>query len=107
MGYLDNTVEYGFGQLGSAYLRDTSEYTPPTDLVVVAITIVDDAKFTKLEAEAHGSVAYFATNASTTSNGTNHDLVSSADIFPKGLTIYGRFNKVQLSQGKIILYFGR
>ena len=30
MGYLDNTVEYGFGQLGSGYTTNGDEVTPPS-----------------------------------------------------------------------------
>ena len=41
MGYLDNTVEYGFGQLGSGFLDDTDTFLPPSGLVIVAITVVD------------------------------------------------------------------
>ena len=49
MGYLDNTVEYGFGQLGSAYLRDAdTDFTPPSGLVIVAITVIDTCEFNEL-----------------------------------------------------------
>ena len=46
MAYLDNSVEYGFGQLGSAYLTiaDT-DFTPPSGLVVVAITVIEACEF--------------------------------------------------------------
>jgi hypothetical protein len=107
MGYLDNTVEYGFGQLGSGYLRDVGIFFPPSGLVIMAITIIDDAKFTKLVADNKTNVAYFGTQTGVTLNGSSNDQVNAADIFPKGLTIYGRFNEVQLNQGKVILYFGR
>ena len=107
MGYLDNTVEYGFGQLGSGYLRDVGDFFPPNDLVIVAITIVDDVKFSKLVADNKSNVAYFGTQTGVALNGSNNDQINTADIFPKGLTIYGRFSNIQLNQGKVIVYFGR
>ena len=114
MGYLDNTVEYGFGQLGSGYLRDTTAFVPPTGLVVVAITIVDDVKFQTLTADTSGytasdgskGVAYFGDTAQVAMNGANSDVVPNSDVFPKGITIYGRWTYIDLAQGKAILYFG-
>ena len=40
-------------------------------------------------------------------NGTNADPVNETDGFPAGVTIYGRWTKVDIDQGKVILYFGR
>ena len=116
MGYLDNTVEYGFGQLGSAYLRDAdTDFTPPSGLVIVAITVIETCEFNELVADTSGytaadgseGVAYFGTAAQVGMNGTNSDPVNAADDFPTGMTIYGRWTKVNIDQGKIILYFGR
>ena len=116
MGYLDNTVEYGFGQLGSAYLRDADvNFTPPSGLVVVAITVIETCEFNELVADTNGhtaadgseGVAYFGTQAAVDMNGTNPDPVDSGDDFPAGITIYGRWTQVQIDQGKVILYFGR
>ena len=115
MAYLDNSVEYGFGQVGSAYLADTALFTPPNGLVVVAITIIDDVKFAALTPDtsyytdgttgAEG-VAFFGTTSPVGRNGTNADAVPVNDVFPRGITIYGRWTTVDLSQGSIILYFG-
>mgnify|MGYP003139810348 CR=1 FL=1 len=115
MGYLDNSVEYGFGQLGSAYLADTTAFTPPSGLVVVAITIIDDIKFAALTPDTSGytdgttgaeGMAYFGTTTPVGRNGTNADAVPTSDVFPRGITIYGRWTTVDLSQGAVILYFG-
>tara|TARA_Y100001938_G_C7915256_1_gene341634 strand:+ start:144 stop:515 length:372 start_codon:yes stop_codon:yes gene_type:complete len=123
MGYLDNTVEYGFGQLGSAYLRDAdADFYPPSGLVVVAITVIETCEFNELVADTSGytkadgseGVAYFGTGTEVLMNGTNaagdtvaSDAIDAADDFPTGITIYGRWTRVQIDQGKVILYFGR
>jgi len=116
MGYLDNTVEYGFGQLGSAYLRDADiDFTPPSGLVIVAITVIETCEFNELVADTSGhtaadgstGVAYFGTQDAVGMNGTGADPVGTADDFPTGITIYGRWTKVDIDQGKVILYFGR
>jgi len=116
MAYLDNTVEYGFGQLGSAYLRDAdTDFTPPSGLVVVAITVIETCEFNELVADTNGytaadgseGVAYFGTETQVGMNGTNADPVNALDDFPTGVTIYGRWTKVDIDQGKVILYFGR
>lgn len=116
MAYLDNSVEYGFGQLGSAYLTiaDT-DFTPPSGLVVVAITVIEACEFNELIADTSGytkadgseGVAYFGTQAAVSMNGTNANPVGTGDDFPAGVTIYGRWTKVDIDQGKVILYFGR
>ena len=35
------------------------------------------------------------------------DAINASDDFPTGVTIYGRWTKVDIDQGKVILYFGR
>ena len=123
MGYLDNTVEYGFGQLGSAYLRTADvDFTPPSGLVIVAITVIETCEFNELVADTDGytavdgsgGIAYFGTQAAVAMNGTTNnggtnlpDPIDTGDDFPTGVTIYGRWTKVDIDQGKVILYFGR
>lgn len=106
MAYRDNVTEWGFGQLGSGYLSDGGEFTPPTGLVVVAITVVLSCKFEELVQSNQDGVAYFGGEAQTTLNGTGSDTVPTSELFPAGITIYGRWSKVELSQGAAILYFG-
>lgn len=106
MAYLDNTVEYGFGQLGSGYLTDGVAFTPPTGKVVVAVTVVLECKFEELDQSNQEDTAYFGSLAQTADNGAESDVVPTSELFPAGITIYGRWNKVHLSQGAVILYFG-
>ena len=129
MGYnLNNDVP--LGQLGSAYLDDGVAFTPPTNRVVIAITMVEDTAFDQLVPELptdstfKGSVFVdgsgnnqsdincIGTVAVTAANGTNADAVGGSNVFPKGLTIYGRWKTVELNNDlagadcKVILYFG-
>ena len=45
MAYKHNTVEYGFGQMGSVFNNTVSAITPPTGKVFVAITMLADTVF--------------------------------------------------------------
>ena len=128
MGYnLNNDVP--LGQLGSAYLNDGDAFTPPTNRVVIAITMVEDTAFDQLVPELptdstfkgsvfndsgtnRSDINCIGTVAVTAANGTNADAVGGSDVFPKGLTIYGRWKTVELNDDladtpcKVILYFG-
>ena len=122
MGYnLSNDVP--LGQLGSGYLHDGNAFKPPTDRVVIAITMVGDTSFDQLVPEVPTDSTFKApvssgvseincigTPAVTDFNGTNADVVGSSDVFPKGLTIYGRWKTVELNMStatsQAILYFG-
>jgi hypothetical protein len=111
MPYKDIT-EHAFGQLGSAYLSDTSAYTPPSGKIVIAITFLQDTKFTALLSENFdppgstgvGSVQH--TLAYTGVHGTNADAINDNTVFPRGITIYGRWSTLTLGSGQVIMYFG-
>lgn len=121
MGYLDNTVEYGFGQLGSAHMHNDhlQDLTPPDNMIIIAITMLSDTKFDKLTPDSSSLVSYSGTESSNVyfgigakaNVGGNGESVQSDIIFPKGLTIYGRWTTVSLAAaqttGGIIAYFGR
>ena len=114
MGSKSDVVDYGFGQMGSGYLDDTGALTPPTGMVIVAISCVDTCKFTTLTADTSGykladgskGVAYIGTASQVTANGANSEAIAAADEFAKGLTIYGRWTACTLASGKAIVYYG-
>ena len=104
-------VSYGFGQMGSAHMHNDNaeDLSPPTGKTIVAITMLGDVVFDKLEPiQLNGVDAYFGTgdNANTTGNS---EVIDTGVIFPKGLTIYGRWTKLSLNaavtSGGIIAYF--
>lgn len=98
--------QMAFGQHGSAFVDDGGAYEPPAGKVVVAITMLENTTFTVLTPESTGDC--FGVAASS-GQGTNNELVTSDNIFPKGMTIYGRWTAVTAASdtdGGIILYLG-
>ena len=109
MATLANQVvasQASFGQLGSAFIDDGGAYTVPSGKVVVAITCLDDTTFTVLTPEATGDCFGLAASSGV---GTNNEVVADNNVFPKGITIYGRWTAVTATAsatGGIIMYLG-
>lgn len=99
--------QMAFGQHGSAFVDDTGAYEPPAGKVVVAITMLGDTSFDALTPEATGDCFGLAAGSG---QGTNNEVIDSNNVFPKGLTIYGRWTTVTPSAAAdtagIILYLG-
>jgi len=120
MGLNSTEVSYGFGQMGSAFLKDTSAFTPPTGSVIVAIQVIETCDFDVLTpdtsgyldgttgAAGTGAAAYIGTTAVVGANGTNADVIATDgnDTFTKGTALFGRWTAVTLASGKIVMYFG-
>lgn len=126
MGYKDNAVEYGFGQLGSVFNNTVSAVTPPTGKVFVAITFITDTTLNEtnglvadndaahgLEYIGTGTAAHNATvgavdgSGETALTGGGGKAVLSGTVFPKGLTLYGRWTKITtISAGQYVAYIG-
>ena len=116
MGLNSTEVSYGFGQMGSAYLADTNAYEPPTGKVVVAITVLSDTTtFAELVPDTSGyldgtgsavvgSTAYLGTVTPVAAHGTNADAVGTSATWKTGLTLVGRWTKVDLGAGSVVLY---
>ena len=120
MGRNSTEVSYGFGQLGSVHMHNDNaqDLTPPDDMVIIAITMLDDTVFDKLTADTSNSVVYSGTESNNAyfgitngNTGGNGEVVDTSIKFPKGLTIYGRWTVVSLNAaqttGGIIAYFGK
>jgi len=117
MGQNSTEVAYGFGQIGSGFSDAASAFTPPTGKVIVAITFLADTSLAALVADVSGYTAadgstgeaYFSHTAAVTANGGNAAATDSSQVFPKGITIYGRWTSVTTAadaDGGIICYFG-
>ena len=124
MGYKDNAVEYGFGQLGSVFNNTVSAITPPKGKVFVAITFLTDTTLNVIDGlvadndsarglEYIGSVlgsdiAHDETVGSETEiSGGGGKAILSGTVFPKGLTLYGRWTKITtVSAGQYVAYIG-
>ena len=108
--------EVGFGQAGSVFIDSDGASSPPTGLVFVAITFIDDtifdasggliaedsANFANTEAAAHDN----ADGSETVSEGSGGDEIDASNTFPAGITIYGRWSEIDLTSGMIIAYIG-
>tara|TARA_R110002012_G_scaffold3226_2_gene15045 strand:- start:870 stop:1250 length:381 start_codon:yes stop_codon:yes gene_type:complete len=123
MGLNSTEVSYGFGQMGSAYLKDTSAFVPPTGSVIISIQVLDTCDFDLLTPDTSGylgasagasgiagvgAAAYIGTSTPVGANGTNADVIATdgTETFTKGTTLFGRWTAVTLASGRIIMYFG-
>ena len=130
MGVNSTGVAYGFGQMGSGHIKaSATDLMPPAGSVIVAITMLDDVSFEVLTADTHlnganvaakqggDGTAYIGTGTQILANGIDADdtdtvesvAIASTVVFPKGLTIYGRWTSVSLnadSDHGVICYYG-
>ena len=127
MGQNSTEVAYGFGQFGSTFLKGDGAKLLLTAATakyyVCAITMVTDVTFQALESldggvnMGMGDTAFVGTdvlavdtmwNAATidTTAETNEDAdpITTADIFPKGVTVYGMWDNVELNSGSVVVY---
>jgi len=95
-----------FGQLGSTHIATQGIHVPPSGRAYVVITCLEDVTFTTLTAE--DATEHFGTVVPD----PNPDLdgvgspVTTSTIFPKGITIYGRYSGITLNSGKVLAYHG-
>jgi hypothetical protein len=92
------------GQAGSVFLDATgTTFTPTPGRAIVAITFIQDTSFDVLTPE--DSEKYFGITG--TGYESKGNTVATADVFPAGLTIYGRWTSVSMtSAGMIVCYMG-
>ena len=98
-------VEQGnitLGQAGVAFLKSTATYTPPDNMVVVAIQFTEDSVFDSSDATTAESD--WPTDVQGGS-GTGSVAISGTTM-PQGMTIYGRWKAVALDSGSAFLYLG-
>ena len=127
MGQNSTDTSYNFGMFGSTFLKgdgakllltaSTAKY------YVCAVTMITDVTFQALETidggvnMGMGDTAFFGTDvlaidshwnaaAADTTAETNEDAdpITTSDTFPKGLTVYGMWDNVELNSGSAIVY---
>ena len=92
-----------FGQFGSIYLKTASTtITAPTSKLITAITMLEETQFADLEAK--DSAQSFNTDAGGA--GTGGETLTSTQVFPRGVTIYGKWKSLSLTSGSVIAYVG-
>jgi hypothetical protein len=96
----------GLGQGGSVFI-DTADQdiTPPSGRVFVAVTIITAAKFNELEATAPDM--YISTSGTASTTGPPGYLIDNSNEFPAGITIFGRWDKIDIDAGAVIAYLGK
>ena len=110
------TGNLGFGQVGSIFLDASGASSPPTGLVFVAITFLEDTTFdssgglvaedenqyANTEAAAHDE----ADGSETATQGSGGLQVDVNNTFPQGSTIFGRWTEIDITAGMLIAYIG-
>ena len=120
MGINSTEVSYGFGQLGSAYTDIAQTIVPPKDHVIIAITFTEDTTFQTLGILDGGSKlgmgnTHFVSTEDTQTLDTDWGAVTDAadddgkvvttsHTFPKGVTLYGMYDFVELNSGACVCY---
>ena len=117
MGINSTEVSYGFGQLGSTFTAASSDaIKPPTGKVFVAITMLSDTVFDSTTGlisteptkyiNTSSTVANDLNDGSETTDGGSGGKTVDSVTFPKGVTIYGRWNEIDVNSGSIVAYIG-
>ena len=129
MGQNSTEVAYGFGQFGSTYLTGDGAKVDlsgaSAKYYVCAITMTEDTTFEDLEILDGGvglgfantacvsddvidvDAAWGAVTAVTPGDSTDNKItvaVTTSHTFPKGVTIYGLWDNVELNSGACIVY---
>jgi len=103
-----------FGQLGSSYSNTIGDTVkPPSGRHIVAITFLEDLRLDTLTAAGTINLdsSFNFTNEGASLNTTdNGEAIADTTVFPKGLTVYGKWTEVSLATAGatagIICYFG-
>ena len=117
MANIDDLTKKQFGQIGSVFTSVDGAITPPTNKVFIAITfladttldttggLVADTNYNSCEFAGTTVAAHDASTA-TDVTGTGGDAIDVIDVFPKGVTIFGRWTEIDVASGVIIAYIG-
>ena len=114
-----SVVEAGnlvLGQAGSIFLDASGAASPPTGLVFVSITFLDDTifdasgglvaqdanQYANTEAAAHNE----SDGSETTTQGSGGLQIDGSNTFPAGVTIFGRWTEIDITSGLLIAYIG-
>ena len=106
----------GFGQVGSIFLDASGAASPPTGLVFIAITFLEDTvldasgglvaedenQYANTEAAAHDE----ADGSETATQGSGGTAIQVDNTFPQGATIFGRWTEIDITTGMLIAYIG-
>ena len=116
---VNDLFKASFGQFGSVYLTGDGALLnlsgASSTRFIIAITLLEDVKFQELQT-LEGLVSSLTTEAdeddiggafgglTNESTTTNMDTIATSHVFPKGITIYGKWDYVELHEGSCICY---
>ena len=127
MGINSTEVAYHFGQMGSMFSDSTTPLKAPLNKVIIAITMLADTTFAdhgglQAEQDSANGLEYISTQDASGVSQTAHDIahgsaatavsgaggliIEVANVFPKGITIYGRWTQIDPASGTVIAYIG-
>jgi hypothetical protein len=113
---VNDLYKAAFGQYGSQYLTgdgDIADFTGATaSMRIIAISFLEDTQVHDLETFEGGVGSISTVTAENTHNtsfgaanvATDVGQDGSSPTFPKGLTIYGSWDKIELHSGSCIIY---
>ena len=115
---VNDLFKASFGQFGSVFLKDDSALLDlngaSSTRFVIAITMLEDVKFQELQTldglvsslttETAESKIDDAFGAETNHADNDQTEITTSHIFPKGITIYGKWDYVELHAGSCICY---
>ena len=116
---VNDLFKASFGQFGSVLLVGNSAVLDldgsTANRFVIAITLLEDTTFEKLQTldgltssitTSTDEDDAFDTFGAYTNEGTNTnmDTIATTHTFPKGVTIYGKWDHVELNSGSCVCY---
>mgnify|MGYP003146196676 CR=1 FL=1 len=111
MANTNDLYKTSFAQHGNAFQDTNAAVTPDDGMIICAITMLTNTTFTAMSAADDDEVssnASFGLTAGETGAGSGGVVISAANVFSAGITIFGRWSSVTptaASEGGIICYF--
>ena len=116
---VNDLFKASFGQFGSVYLAGDGAILDldgaSANRFVIAITMLEDVTFQKMQT-LDGLVSSITTSTdeddagdafgalTNESTNTNMDTITTSNTFPKGITIYGKWDHIELNSGSCVCY---
>ena len=106
MGYIPGRNELGV--MGSVFADSANgRITPPTDKVFIAITFLEDTVFNGTNGLVATDTGRWPDDSAAASDVSSSNTAAvGSQVFPQGMTIFGRWDSFILASGAVIAYVG-
>ncbi len=102
---LEEAGSVGMGQVGSVFIDTVDQdITSPSDADFVAITVLEDCQFNDLVASEPNKC--IGTSGTASTSGPPGYVIDNSNTFPAGITIFGRWTKIDIDSGSVVAYLG-